>query len=268
MTDTNALHDEVAALTLKVARPVIWHDRTKAWPKEFGGATCFFLKFEGGLIGITADHVVGAYESALAKNSNTVCQLRNSPIFDLTAAIIDRDAIRDLATFRVSAALVSHIEAIAIDCRNAWPPPEPRREGSLSLCGFPESMRVSRVDRTAEIRAWGALATIEDVTSNEILITYDPTIAKVPGWAPFRPPVGFNLSGCSGGPVLLHVMKNGLHRWFPVALISSGPNDHGKQGLAAEFDLIRLKRINSILPDGSISRCTAAESGWLPNAPK
>ena len=37
-----AVHDEVAALTLKVARPLIWHDRTEGWPKRLDGATCFF----------------------------------------------------------------------------------------------------------------------------------------------------------------------------------------------------------------------------------
>ena len=28
-----AMFDEVAALTLRVARPLIWHDKTKGWPK-------------------------------------------------------------------------------------------------------------------------------------------------------------------------------------------------------------------------------------------
>src|SRR6266446_5555759 len=100
--EIRAVLDEVAALTLQVARPLIWHDRTEGWPKRLDGATCFFLRFERGIIGVTANHVISAYESAVAANPNIVCQLRNSPAFDLASAIIARDAARDVATFRVS----------------------------------------------------------------------------------------------------------------------------------------------------------------------
>jgi hypothetical protein len=61
-----------------------------------------FLGFERGVIGVTAGHVVSAYEAAVEANPNVVCQLRTSPAFDLTGAIIARDAARDLATFEVS----------------------------------------------------------------------------------------------------------------------------------------------------------------------
>jgi hypothetical protein len=179
MTPQNrALHNEVVSLTLRVARPLIWHDRTVGWPKRLEGGTCFFLRFERGIIGVTANHVISAYESAAAANPNTVCQLRNSPAFDLAGAIIARDASRDIATFAVAEAELSHIEAILLDCRGSWPPPEPQHSSRLSLCGFPESMRVPSGDRSAEFRAWGALAVVECVTRDEILITYDPVIVK------------------------------------------------------------------------------------------
>jgi hypothetical protein len=159
----------------------------------FHGGTCFFLRFERGIIGVTANHVVNAYESAAAANPNTVCQLRNSPAFDLVGAIIARDAARDIATFAVSEAVLSHIEAIPLDCRASWPPPEPQHLWLLSVCGFPETMRTSRADRSAEFGAWGALAAVECVTRDEILITYDPAIVKPTEWAPRLPPLGFNL---------------------------------------------------------------------------
>lgn len=99
--EMRAVQTEVAALTLQVARPLIWHDRTEGWPKRLNGATCFFLRFEAGIVGVTANHVISAYKSAVEANPNTVCQLRNSPAFDLEAAIIARDAARDIATFAV-----------------------------------------------------------------------------------------------------------------------------------------------------------------------
>jgi hypothetical protein len=217
-----ALHEEIASLTLRVARPLIWHDRTEGWPKLLHGGTCFFLRFERGIIGVTANHVISAYKSAAATNPNTVCQLRNSPAFDLVGAIIARDAARDIATFAVSEAVLLHIEAIPLDCRGSWPPPEPQHLSLLSVCGFPESMRIPRADRSAEFLAWGALAAVECITPDEILITYDPAIVKPAVWAPTLPELGFNLSGCSGGPVILHDNRNGLHRWFAVGLIAEG----------------------------------------------
>ena len=105
-----------------VACPLVWHDRTQGWPKTLDGATCFFLRFDQGVVGVTAHHVVRAYEDAIADNQNIVCQLRTSPAFDLKAAIIDRDEVRDIATFRVSEDILLQTEALALDCRANWPP--------------------------------------------------------------------------------------------------------------------------------------------------
>jgi hypothetical protein len=124
-------------------------------------------------------------------------------------------------------------------------------------------MRITRADRSAEFRAWGALAAVECVTRDEILITYDPAIVEPTAWAPNLPPLGFNLSGCSGGPVLVHGTRNGLLRWFAVGLIADGPKEQAKQGEAAEFDMIRLRRIDIIQPDGTIKQ-PAEDTGWLP----
>lgn len=263
-SEIRALDKEIAELTLRVARPLIWHDRTKGWPKRLDGATCFFLRFEQRVIGVTADHVVSAYEKAIVANKNTVCQLRNSPVFDLLAAIIARDTKRDIATFAVSEDVLAHIDAIPLDCRASWPPPEPPELSSLSACGFPESMRKTYPDRSAEFPAWGALAAVACITPDEILITYDPKSVERVSWGPALPQVGFNMSGCSGGPVLAHGTRNGLHRWFAVGLIAQGPSEHNKQGIAAEFDMIRLSRIDSIQPDGTITQPTEDKGGWLP----
>jgi hypothetical protein len=214
-------------------------------------------------VGVTANHVVSAYEGALLKNPNIICQLRNSSIFDLPAAIIARDTTRDIATFAVPESVLSEIDAISLDCRGSWPPPEPKHLWLLSICGFPESMRMTSSDRSAEFQAWGALAAVEAVTRDEILITYDPALVKPVAWAPVLPPVGFNMSGCSGGPVLVHGDRNGLHRWFPVGIIAEGPRQDKKQGEASEFDMIRLRRIDIIQPDGTIKR-PEDNTGWLP----
>lgn len=224
----------------------------------------FFLRFEPGIIGVTADHVVSAYESAVAANPNIVFQLGTSPVFDLSGAIIARDAVRDIATFAVSDALVTQIEAVPFDCRGGWPPPEPQYLWKLSLCGLPESLRTPGDDRDADFQAWGGSLAVEHVTPDEIVTINDSAWAEPVTWAPNLSPPGFDMSGCSGGPVLMHVIWNGLYRWFPVALIAEGPRGAKKQGAATEFDTIRLRRIHIIQPDGTVMQRAEDSGGWLP----
>ena len=253
------MHDVLAALTLRIARPLIWHDRTAPLPKAIFGGTCFFLRFESGIVGVTANHVLEVYEKIRSESTSIACQLRTIP-FDPIAALIDRDAERDIATFRASEGLLARIEAIALDCRMDWPPPEPDVMRGISLCGFPENMRTSSKDGTAEFGAWGALAAVEDLTEREILVTYDPERDTASRWAPTLPPLGLNLSGCSGGPVIMHGERNGLHRWFPVGIVIAGPRDSGS-GASAQFDMVRVRRIHVVQPDGSIQK---DDDGWLP----
>lgn len=124
------------------------------------------------------------------------------PAFNLTAALIARDATQDIATFAVPEAMVAHVADIPLDRRVGRSSLEPRHSWLLNLCGFPESMRLTRRGPSAELRAWGALATVECVTRDEIIISYDPTIGRPAAWGLFMPALRFNMSRCSGGPVL------------------------------------------------------------------
>ncbi len=62
----------------------------------------------------------------------------------------------------------------------------------------------------------------------------------------------------------MHGMRNGLHRWFPVGLISRGPRDVGK-GEIASFDIIRARRIHCLKRDGTLEKPSGG--GWLPCHP-
>ena len=39
--------------------------------------------------------------------------------------------------------------------------------------------------------------------------------------------LGYNMSGCSGGPVLTHGSLNGRQRCFPIAMIIMAPREKG-----------------------------------------
>jgi hypothetical protein len=262
-SDVQQLQKLVADRTRRAARYLIWHDNAKAFPKPVDGATCFFLRFEHGIIGVTANHVIGHYEAAVAANPTMVCQLGHArPAFDILSAIIARDHARDIASFSVPEMLLRQLDAEPIDCQSNWPPPEPKRGETVSACGFPVSTRTTWADRTGEFGVWAAIAVIEDVSRDKILLTYDSATDQPLAFAPM-PPLGMNISGCSGGPVLLHREQRGLIRWFPVALIVGGPRAKEKQGASTEFDQIFATRIDCIRPDGSIAQ--PVDTGWLPS---
>ena len=134
------MHEQVTALTMKVARPLVWHDARQSWPKRLLGGSCFILRFDAGLIGVTAEHVIKAFEKTQIEGTSTVCLLR-TVLFDLTGRIIDRDPDLDIATFAVTENELVKSEAIEVDCRSAWPPPVPDIGRELSLAGFPEEFK-------------------------------------------------------------------------------------------------------------------------------
>jgi hypothetical protein len=258
-SDDDPLLSEVTALAMKVARPLIWHDLRESWPKRLLGGSCFILRFDVGLIGITAEHVISAFEAEKEKRGAAIgCLLRTIP-FDLTGAIIDRDAELDIATFSVTEDQLIKSEATEIDCRPEWPPPTPDKGRELSLAGFPDKLK-KESSRPIEFRAYASLPRVEDVTYRDIISTYEPQRDIRIRAAPELPDLGANLSGCSGGPVLMHAERNGLHRWFPVGLILRGPRTSSGATLR-ECDIFRFRRIHFVNADGSIRHPNV---GWLP----
>jgi hypothetical protein len=250
---------EVSNFTLRVCTPIYWHDRRVSFPKDVRGGSCLILRFGERLIGVTAAHVLQTYRDDHAQNPSLICQLRLMP-FALHDAVIDSDPALDIATFALSEDELGQISGTPIDCTGAWPPPAPTRLRSVSLAGFPEVLRVTHEDRSGTFAAYGALSAIEDFSEREILLTYDPAREEPLSGLPL-PPLGFNLSGCSGGPVLIHGERNGVHRWFPAGIIIGGSNrDFGEQrGEADAFDTIRVRRIHFVREDGTI---TPSDSGW------
>ncbi len=114
---------EVSDFTLRLSTPIYWHDRQEPFPKRIRGGTCFVLRFDSGLIGITAAHVLRVYEATRREVHNLVCQLRLTK-FTLHQAIIECDDDLDIATFRVTEEELTAIGGAFVDCRgNNWPPP-------------------------------------------------------------------------------------------------------------------------------------------------
>jgi hypothetical protein len=262
--DERVLHQRVSDLTLKVARPLVRYSDREPWPKSLSGGTCFILRFDSGLVGVTADHVIATFEEDKRKDVGMRCLLRTVP-FDLLGAVLSRDTDLDIATFAVTEDDLTGSEAVTLDCRSTnWPPPVPKQDDPVSFGGFPGGIARQSLHFNVRFGAFVSLSMIQDVTQRDIIVTYEPTRDSRIIADPALPELGANLSGCSGGPVLVHYERNGLHRWFPVGLIQRGPREEEKRGASTEFDMIRLRRIDTIQPDGTIKRPVANDTGWLP----
>jgi hypothetical protein len=264
--ESSKLIHVIADFTANVARSLNWYDLTEPWPKRLDGASCFVLKFDTQLVGITANHVVEAFERAKDGNQRIACFLRTSGL-DLLDAIIDRDRELDLATFEVTQTQLKECAATAVDCREQWPPPIPDQGREISFAGFPGEFGEPWPKHRIEFRSAVDVTHVEAVTERNVVAIYDPKRDRRIVAAPAFPEIGGNWSGCSGGPVLMYFIRRGIIRWFPIALITEGPGkppaaDWEQRGEMSNLDQFILRRIDRIQMDGRIEHPNV---GWLPS---
>jgi len=246
--------------TLRVARPLFWHIgmRNGGVPK---GASAFILRFEQRLVAVTADHVFEQYLADLQADDRTVCQLAAGQVRPQDS-VIARSAKLDIATFEIDPRQLDAIRADTIDCRgSAWPPPNVEEGDTLTLTGFLDKQRNKIAPNHYAMEAWGAHGIADAVSDRDIMTIYEPERVLHARFDVPKPPLGFNMSGCSGGPALLVKPVNGLLRWFPVGLIYKGP-DGKAEGEFASFDRIHVRRIHFLDTDGTINE---PDIGWLPS---
>ena len=131
---------------------------------------------------------------------------------------------------------------------------------SLTLCGYLDNHRNELSHGYYEHRAWGAHVIADDATARNIVTAYDPEGAIPTTDDVFKPPLKFNMSGCSGGLAVLVRNVDSEFQWTPAAVIYRGPTGASEGGFAA-FDLIHLRPLSFILSDGTIDN---PEVSWLP----
>jgi hypothetical protein len=233
-------------------------NRIGFWNKEnIRGGSAFVLKFERGYVAVTCNHVLEEYDEALKADAQTMCQLGKCQVWP-EKSLIARDKRLDIATFEVSESQIKQADGHPIDCRNHWPPREVAEGDAIKLTGFLDESRTA-----FDMPAWGALAVADVITETDIITIYDPEIALPTGLSVPKPPIGLNMSGCSGGPCFLVKTINGIIGWYPVGMIYRGPRkEEGvNAGEFASFDQIRIRRLHFLKSDGTIED----QGGWLPH---
>ncbi len=246
---------------LRVARPFFWHIgvRNNGVPK---GASAFILQFERGYVAVTADHVLEQYSAALEADARTICQLGTCQVWP-ERSLIDRNKKLDIATFEVAESDLKKTGADTIDCRGHWPPPDVEEGDTITLTGFLDEQRKRFAADRYDMPAWGAHGVAEAITETDIVTIYEPDRVLTVNDVVPKPPLGLNLSGCSGGPCFLVRNIKGLLFWSPVGLIYRGPRkEEGVDaGEFASFDQIRIRRLRFLKSDGTIDD---QDGGWLP----
>jgi hypothetical protein len=257
--DADEFCKQITQTALQWARPIWWYDWQQPFEKlKITGASCFVLRFKTAYIGVTAAHVVNQLLEARRYTASLDCRLQLTP-FNLLYTVIETNDDLDIATFRISEEQVRSSGVQAFDVSAKWPPEIPiGREMPIQLVGFPECLReIDYAGGSVKCGAYRALALVEDYNDREIITIYDPEQSQ---GSPRLLPLGFNMSGCSGGPAVIHHTRNFIHRWYPAGLILRGPLGQG-EGDSANYDTIRIRRIDSIDPAGHIQ---VADTGWLP----
>jgi hypothetical protein len=242
----------VCDLALAYCAPIYWHDITASWPRVVRGGTCFFLKFEKGVIGVTANHVLTEFLDTARSTASLACQIGDRA-FDFASAVIDSDAELDLATFNVTEELITSLEKWPADCRRQqWPPDPPKAGDNLVLIGFPEAARLLEDKRIIQFGVYAGLCIAEDVSDRDVLVVQDRRRDRSVPFAPMPPP-RYNMSGCSGGLGVRIVDQNRILRSFPAGVIYKGPGTNCK-GDFVESEMVQLRRIHYVLPNGTLDR--------------
>jgi hypothetical protein len=259
--DAYEFQDQISQIGLRWGRPIWWYDWQRPFEElKITGASCFVLRFKDRCVGVTAAHVVRELLSARRGTASLDCRITLTPL-NLLNAVIDWNEQLDIATFSISDEQVEASEVQPLDVSAQWPPPDGliEKQMPLQLVGFPQCLRIiDYAHRSVTCQAYGALTLVEDYSEREIITVYDP--AQCTG-KPHLLPLGFNMSGCSGGPAVIHQTRNGVHRWYPVGLILRGPLGQG-EGDAANSDIIHIGRIDCIDENGRIQ---TPNVGWLPS---
>jgi hypothetical protein len=257
--DADEFCKQITQVGLQWGRPIWWYDWQQPFEKlKITGASCFVLRFKTGYIGVTAAHVVNELFRARRHTPSLACLIQLTHL-NILNVIIDMNDNLDIATFRISEKQVQSSGVQALDVSTEWPPEiQIERQMPIQLVGFPEFLRkIDYGGGSVNCGGYQALALVEDYNDREIIVIYDPAESQ---GSPKLLPLGFNMSGCSGGPAVIHHIRNFVHRWYPVGLILRGPHGQG-EGDSASYDTIRIRRIDCIDPDGHIR---IPDTGWLP----
>lgn len=205
----------------------------------------FFLDCGRGPFAVTAGHVFEQFTKDRAELRVRGFQIANLG-FNPEDRLIDwgRDRKIDIATFHITADEIRNIgKAVVIGTDGAWPPP-PNANEAVYFGGFPAAERIEIGPMEFSFGLHSGIVPLTDFTDYQLGCRFDRRY-----WVDVRgvglPPVGHDLGGMSGGPMLQPVYRDGRWSWRLIGVISEAV-------MAEEFERITAARAHYIQPDGHI----------------
>jgi len=228
---------------------LLWsvQEKDKLTPLEFRQGSVFFLDCGRGPFAVTAGHVFDQWVRDRAERRIRGYQIGNLG-FDLEERLIDSGADRkiDIATFRISPAEIAALgKRVVSGTDGAWPAP-PNVGEAVYFGGFPGAERIEIAPLEYSFGLHSGMVPLTDFTDHQLGCSFDRRY-----WVDVRgqglPPVGYDLGGVSGGPMLQPVYQDGAWGWRLVGVISEAI-------MMQEFERITAVRAHYILPTGHIGR--------------
>jgi hypothetical protein len=219
--------------------------KTEPTPLEYRQGSMFFLDCGRGSFAVTAGHVFQQFHKDRAERRVRGYQIGNIG-FDLEERLIDCGADRkiDIATFRITPSEIAAVGKKVIPGTDGiWPQP-PNIGEAVYFGGFPRCERIEVGTREYSFGLHSGMVPLTDFTDYQLACRFDRYY-----WVDVRglglPPVGYDLGGVSGGPMLQPVYRDGVWGWRLIGVISEAI-------MAEEFERITAVRAHFILPDGRI----------------
>jgi hypothetical protein len=206
----------------------------------------FFLDCGRGPFAVTAGHVFDTFVEHCGKYRVRGCQIGNVGFNPQERLIANGKDLRiDLATFRVTREEIAATgKKIVQGIDGPWPPP-PDKDAAVFFAGFPGCERDQIGRQEIVFGLHSAMPRLTSFTEHQLCCQFDRS-----GWVDVRglglPPVGYDIGGVSGGPMLEPIFVNGAWGWRLIGVISEAISVQG-------FERVTAVRAHFILPDGRIS---------------
>lgn len=240
---SRTLHDDGCAHVAWL----LWstQEKEKPTPLEYRQGSIFFLDCGRGSFAVTAGHVFEQFVNDRASRRVRGVQIGNVG-FNPEERLIDwgRDRKIDIATFRIAPEEIEQTgKKIVRGTDGAWPPP-PNLGEAVFFGGFPGFERIGVAPMEFSFGIHSAMTPLTDFTEYQLGCRFDRRY-----WVDVRglglPPVGYDLGGVSGGPMLQPVYDSGVWSWRLIGVLSEAVMEQ-------EFERITAVRAHFILPDGRI----------------
>ena len=235
---------------LEFAAPLWWlfNDHDNTLTMRNGSAS--LVDFGQGVFAVTAAHVFREYCDAKRTTTAIGCQLGNVLLDPEERLIACRDDL-DIATLRVDADEIKQIgKSIATLGPPNWEPLNPLVGNFAFFAGFPAQTRGMNEDGNFATAPYFATTPITSVTDHQISCRFDRD-KMIDFSGSGLPPVGYDIGGVSGGPMLIPTLVRegsveGLVWRFAGVVVQASV------GADVMFEQVVAVRGHYIQPDGRI----------------